>query len=90
MKWEYLFVSCEWADFWRPRYVNQEELPGWLSGVSMSQYIQQLGTTGWEMIGFAPVTLVTGNTDPAGTTIQTDYNALELAFKRPLSIVRTV
>jgi hypothetical protein len=83
MKWEYLFVSCEWTDMWRPRYINQQEQQGWETAPAMDQFARQLGEQGWEMIAFAPVTLVTGNGDASGMTIETNYSAIEMAFKRP-------
>jgi hypothetical protein len=83
MRWEYLFVSCEWGEVWRPRYVNQQEQAEWEIGPTMDQFARQLGEQGWELVSFAPVTLVGGKGDLSGLTIETNYSTIEMAFKRP-------
>ena len=83
-QWEYLFLSAEWADYWRPRWTNQRELDRWEQGPPLAQFLQQLGVQGWELVSGAPVTLVSGSS-ASGSEIATDYSSLELFFKRPKS-----
>jgi hypothetical protein len=50
-KWEYLFLTAEKAEgVWLPRFVNGEELEGWLEGPSLYEYSDQLGDEGWELV----------------------------------------
>jgi hypothetical protein len=51
-QWEYLFLVC-FQDpqlGWRPRYVNNQEIPNWRQGASVPIYVNQLGTEGWELV----------------------------------------
>lgn len=50
--WEYIFVRVDMArGTRRPRYVNGEQLQNWKQGVSISEYANELGSQGWELIG---------------------------------------
>ena len=50
-KWEYLFLTAEKAEgVWFPRFVNGEELEGWLEGPSLYEFSDQLGDKGWELV----------------------------------------
>ena len=52
--WEYLYV---WANVdgedYRPQEVNGQELPNWERGPSISEYMNQVGAEGWEMVGYS-------------------------------------
>lgn len=72
-KWEYLFVGCETHNNdWRPRYVNGQELRDWKRGSSISDFSNQIGAEGWELVN-----LMTGHNQLGSTT---NYR---LVFKRP-------
>ena len=50
-KWEYCFVTADTEkDQWRARHVNDRELSDWKKGPTMSQYANQLGEEGWELV----------------------------------------
>ena len=50
-KWEYLFVVCEYQnDDWRPKYMNGQELRDWKRGPSVSDFSNQIGADGWELV----------------------------------------
>jgi hypothetical protein len=49
-KWAYLFLTCEvWHGNWQPRWVQQQELPGWKS-MPLDEYCDRLGDEGWELV----------------------------------------
>jgi hypothetical protein len=49
--WEYLFLECDISSgSWLPRTVNGAELADWRNYPSISDYTNQLGAVGWEMI----------------------------------------
>jgi hypothetical protein len=53
-KWEYLFVTGEFANNeWVARYVNEKELPHWAEGPSIYATSNQLGEDGWELVNLA-------------------------------------
>lgn len=51
MQWEYMSVRFRDYRGWRPRSVNDDELPGWKEGPEILEYLNQLGAEGWEMVG---------------------------------------
>ena len=78
-KWEYLFVSCRYHkgrpvsnQDWKPWYVNGQELRDWQKQPNISEYSNQLGAQGWEL-----VSLMTGRNRLG------DTDAYRLVFKRP-------
>jgi len=50
-QWEYKIVNFQDYRGWRPRTVNGEEVSGWKQLPDMPEYINQLGSEGWEMSG---------------------------------------
>jgi hypothetical protein len=50
-KWEYLFINADGdGGVWKPRKVNDKELPNWKTGESLVLYANRLGKEGWELI----------------------------------------
>ncbi len=50
-KWEYFFLTAEKVEgVWLPRFVNGEELAGWLEGPSLYEFSNQHGDEGWELV----------------------------------------
>lgn len=73
-QWEYKFVVCNFhADFWRPESVNGKKLENWKKGPTMTEYSNQAGSEGWEMVGFAMQHVQVISTD-----------RIRLVFKRPV------
>jgi hypothetical protein len=72
-KWEYTFVSCEHKKAWRPRWVNDEELPNWKKGPTIYEFSNRLGREGWELVNL-------DTTSYRGSTY-----TYRLTFKRPIS-----
>jgi hypothetical protein len=71
-KWEYLFVVAEHGRHnWHPRRVNGQELRDWEKGPTISEYANQLGMEGWELVSNYCY-------DKAGKATN------RFAFKRPL------
>jgi hypothetical protein len=69
-KWEYLFIEASWEKrIIRPRYHNNKEIPDWKSLPEIHEYLNQLGTEGWELVN---TTFEEGNVNP------------RFAFKRPM------
>jgi hypothetical protein len=69
--WEYELVSCQDYHGWRPRFVNGKELPAWMKGPLIEDYLNMRGAEGWELT--------------AATNGQTMYGAadrVQLYFKR--------
>ena len=72
-KWEYLFIGADYDEgVVRPIYVNDQPLPDWKKGPTLSVYVNQLGEQGWELVA-APYT-------ERGGTASTP----RLIFKRPI------
>lgn len=72
-QWEYLFVIVDRdSGRWRPRYENDQELPDWYKGPTVSQYANQRGEQGWELIS------LTASTDRNGYIGDYQY-----VFKHP-------
>ena len=61
--WEYLLVSFQDYRGWRPRYVNGQELEGWMSAPVIHEYVNQLGEDGWELTGASSGQSMYGLTD---------------------------
>lgn len=69
--WEYELVSCQNYHGLRPRFVNGQELPKWMDGPVIEDYLNLRGADGWELV--------------AVTNGQTMYGAadrVQLYFKR--------
>ncbi len=69
-RWEYLLVSFQEHNGWRPRFVNGQELEDWTAMPIIHDYANLLGEVGWELAGAAAGALY-GLTD-----------AKQLCFKR--------
>lgn len=73
-KWQYTFVEADSDDkYWRPRWVNDEELSDWKKGPTLTEYANQMGEQGWELVG-APYTTWSGQYSSGATA--------RLIFKR--------
>ena len=73
--WEYLFVTCEYANQdWRPHYVNGEELSGNKKWPEMTiyEFSNLLGQQGWELVDWETTHNQHGTTE-----------SFRLVFKRP-------
>ncbi len=75
-KWEYLFVTADKGDkdMTRPRWVNGQELPSWKKGPTFTEFANQMGEQGWELVA-APYTEASGAYGSTGNR--------RLIFKRP-------
>ncbi len=51
--WEYEIVSFQEYHGWRPRFVNGHELPRWMSGPAIHDYVNQRSAEGWELAAVA-------------------------------------
>jgi hypothetical protein len=71
-QWEYLLVSCQEYRGWRPRYVNGQELVDWMDAPLIHDYLDQLGTEGWELTSAS-----------AGQSLYGLTDRHQLYFKRP-------
>jgi hypothetical protein len=49
--WEFLIVSFQEHNGWRPRYVNGEELEDWTALPVIHEYANLVGAAGWELAG---------------------------------------
>lgn len=45
---------------WKPKYENGYEIPDWKQGLGSSDYLNQKGSEGWELITYAPITSMSG------------------------------
>lgn len=52
-QWEYLIVVADLGEgvIWRAWKVNDKELPNWLQGPPLTEYMNKLGCDGWELVG---------------------------------------
>lgn len=48
--WEYQVTSLQNARGWRPRFVDGQEVPGWMNGPLIHDYVNQRGEEGWELV----------------------------------------
>jgi hypothetical protein len=48
-KWEYRMISFQDYRGWRPRFINGEEIEGWMSGPLIHEYLATMGDQGWEL-----------------------------------------
>jgi len=72
-KWEYLFVSCAYyRNEWHPKALNGKEIKDWVQTPTFSEYSNQLGNQGWELVESSGFLL-----DPGG------IHHAQLSFKRP-------
>ncbi len=49
--WETEIVTLQDHKGWRPRYVNGVEVPNWLTGPLVHDYLATRGAEGWEVAG---------------------------------------
>jgi hypothetical protein len=61
--WEYEIVSLQDAHGWRPRFVNGRELPSWMRGPSIHDYVNQRSEEGWELVAAASGQRLYGTND---------------------------
>jgi hypothetical protein len=61
--WEYRVVSFQNYRGWRPRFVNGEEIAGWIAGPLLHDYLNAMGEDGWEVAGAASGASLYGATD---------------------------
>src|SRR2546428_7893418 len=87
-KWEYLFIfaaiTSNGSEF-RPRFANDQELDDWQEGLTMYEYANRLGESGWELFSCNPIVFTQSNWQPLLETqpISSDLRAIEMVFKRP-------
>jgi len=67
--WEYMEVTFREYDGWRPRLINGKELRSWKSQPVIHDYLNQMGTAGWELVSMG----------------ERHRNQKEAYFKRPVS-----
>lgn len=70
-RWEVEIVTCQDARGWRPRFVNGKELPRWMDGPLIQDYVNTRGAEGWELAGATAMGRMYGSGD-----------GLQLWFKR--------
>jgi hypothetical protein len=57
-KWEYLFMTIfRVGDAWKVGIVNGKEIPKWIQGVSLYDFVNERGEEGWELVSvnFSPI-----------------------------------
>ena len=70
-KWEYLFIRADYVGGqWKPRHMNDQEVTDWKRGPVLSEFANQLGEQGWELVA-APFSITEG------------VASFRLIFKRP-------
>jgi len=73
-KWEYLFVTADYAlGAWRSRFENDLEVVNWKQGQNIAAYANKKGQEGWELITASYSSITSGSPVP------------RLVFKRPIS-----
>jgi hypothetical protein len=87
-KWEYLFVfaaiTSNGGEF-RPRFANDQELDDWQEGLTMYDYANRQGESGWELFSCNPIVFTQSNLQPLmeSQSISSDLRAIQMVFKRP-------
>ena len=69
--WEYKAVSFQEYKGWRPRFINGQELKEWMSQPVMHDYLNQMGSDGWELVAAS-----------SGTSLYGILDRFQLYFKR--------
>lgn len=69
--WEVEIVTCQDARGWRPRFISGKELPRWMDGPLVQDYVNTRGAEGWELAGATAMGRMYGSGD-----------GLQLWFKR--------
>ncbi|MBP1701374.1 MAG: hypothetical protein H6Q38_481 [Chloroflexi bacterium] len=73
-KWEYLLVSFQNYQGWRPRFHNGRELDEWIYGPLIHEHLHELAEAGWELTAAC-----------AGEHVYGSADKYQLYFRRPLS-----
>lgn len=73
-KWEYLLVSFQNYQGWRPRFHNGRELDDWIYGPLAHEHLQELADEGWELTAAC-----------AGEHMYGSSDKYQLYFRRPRS-----
>jgi len=73
-KWEYLLVSFQNYQGWRPRFHNGSELEDWIHGPLIHEHLNKLVEEGWELTAAC-----------AGEHIYGSADKYQLYFRRPRS-----
>ncbi|MFN2196455.1 MAG: hypothetical protein ACK2UW_10070 [Anaerolineales bacterium] len=60
---EYRVVSFQEHRGWRARYVDGVELPGWLDGPLVHEYLAEMAAQGWELTGVTSGQALYGSSD---------------------------
>ena len=61
--WDYQVVSLQNAHGWRPRFINGQELPGWMNGPAIHDYVNLRSGEGWELVAVASGERMYGTSD---------------------------
>ena len=61
--WEYIVVSFQDYQGWRPRFENGKEYQGWMELPLMHEYINILSSEGWELVSASAGERLYGSTD---------------------------
>jgi hypothetical protein len=48
--WEYIVVTFQDYNGWRPRFENGQEYKGWMELPLLHEYINDLSSEGWELV----------------------------------------
>ncbi len=86
MKWEYQFVILDMGQYgWQPRYINGQELPGWTSKPPVHIFSNELGSQGWDLVSFVPITITTSDLQFWSGSQKVSTNlSIQMVFKRAL------
>lgn len=86
MKWEYQFVVLDIGPYgWQPRYINGQELPEWQSRPPVHIFSNELGSQGWDLVSFAPITITKSDYQMWTGDQKVSTNlSIQMVFKRPL------
>ncbi len=72
--WEYIVVTFQDYNGWRPRFENGQEYKGWMELPLIHVYINDLGSEGWELV-----------TSSAGERMYGSADKHQLFFRREKS-----